>query len=375
MWRPERRCPCRSADGRGCRCPTEKVRWRAGLRVNGRKISRTFATAREAKAWAAQQEADVSRGEWTDPRQAAGVLFRDWVPEWQATRSVLKPATRAADHARLPRVLDSFGQQALAQIDPTGVRQWVSELVDVGCAPKTIRHYHALLHSILDLAVTSRLLRANPCVGTPLPELVEREPVFLDEIEVAALVAAHPPYWRPFPLTLAGTGLRWAEAVGLRCRYVSLPRRELTVAWTYSARFGWQSPKSKAGRRTISLPAKVIEALDPLVCGRAGDDLGFSMPTGSPVNEGYRSRVWKKAVTEAGLEAKGPRPHDLRHTHASLLVAAGVPLTAIQRRLGHQSIMITSDRYSHLYPRTDQLLVAAMDLALGADVPEALGLY
>jgi integrase len=371
LWRPERRCPCRSSDGRGCRCPTERVRWRAGLRVNGKKISRTFATQREAKAWAAQQEADVSRGKWVDPRQGAGVLFKDWVPEWQATRSVLKPATRDADRSRLPRVLDAFGSYALTQIDALAVRQWVAELVDADCASKTIRHYHALLHGILDLAVTARLIHVNPCQGTRLPELVEREPVFLNEAEIAALINAHDDYWRPLPLLLAGTGLRWAEAVGLRPRYIDLARGDLAVRWTYSRR-GWSTPKSKMSRRTIPLPVQVIEALRSQIACKEPDDFVFTMRTGSPLNEGYRSRTWRKAVHDAGLGAKAPRPHDLRHSHASLLIIAGVPLTVIQRRLGHQSIAVTSDVYGHLSRGAEQLAADAMSLALGLRVPDTV---
>lgn len=68
----------------------------------------------------------------------------------------------------------------------------------------------------------------------------------------------------------------------------------------------------------------------------------------------------------AGLDGKAPTPHDLRHSHASQLIAAGVPLTAIQRRLGHKSITTTSDLYGHLLPRVDEALIAAVDLALAA---------
>lgn len=312
----------------------------------------------------------MAAGDLHDPR-GGDVHVSDWVIEWQLTRGTLKPSTRDADHARLPAVLGEFGHLRLRDITPTLVRQWVAGLSDVW-APKTVRHYHALLFGVLALAVDEGLLRRNPCVGTPLPEMVSREPVFLDESELAALIDAHPERWRALPLTLAGTGMRWAEAVGLRCRYVDLSRRELTVAWTYSGRHGWQTPKTKASRRTVTLPGKVVEALGGQLVGKGADAHVFTQPTGSPVNEGYRSRVWRRAVMDAGLAGKAPRPHDLRHTHASLLIAAGVPLTAIQRRLGHTSIMITSDVYGSLLPRVDETLVAALDVALGLEIPDTV---
>lgn len=369
MWRPERRCPCKSKDGSGCRCPSDKVRWRAGLRVDGRKVSRTFATQREAKAWAAQQEADVSRGNWVDPRVGVNILFKDWVPEWQATRSVLKPATRAADNARLPKMLAAFGPLPLTRIDALAIRQWISELVDASCASKTIRHYHALLHNILELAVTARLLHSNPCVGTPLPELVAREHVYLTEVEAAALIDAHPERWRAVPILLLGTGLRWAEAVGLRGRYVDMAQRELTVAHTWSDRYGWQTPKTAMSRRTLGFGQRVAETIGPLV---ASPDMPvLRAPQGGMIRHGaYRERVWQPAVRRAGLEAKGITPHGLRHTHASWLISAGTPLPAIQRRLGHQSISVTADTYGGLMPRVDQMLIAVLDLALGDGVPD-----
>jgi integrase len=86
----------------------------------------------------------------------------------------------------------------------------------------------------------------------------------------------------------------------------------------------------------------------------------------------YRERVWLPAVRAAGLEARGITPHGLRHSHVAWLIAAGTPLTAIQRRLGHKSITVTSDTYGGLLPVVDQMLVAAIDLALGGGVPDGV---
>jgi integrase len=291
------------------------------------------------------------------------MLFRDWVTEWQQTR-VVKPSTAAADRARLPHLIRAFGDLPLASISPLLVGQWVADLTAQGYASKTVRHLHALLSGVLHYAVREGLLGATPCADPDLPELVAREPVFLDEVELRALLAAHDDYWRPFPVTLGGTGLRWAEAVGLRVRYVDLGRAELRVAWTWTSTYGWQTPKSKTSKRTIGLPPAVVAALEPLVVGRDGGEHVFTMPSGVPVHHGYRDRVWRAALVAAGLTGRAPTPHDLRHTHASHLIADGVPLTAIQRRLGHKSIAITSDVYGHLLPRVDEVLLASAQRSL-----------
>ncbi len=371
MGSVERRCACGKAKSAGCGCPSRRVRWRAVLRLPaGRKLTATFGTQSEAKMWLAQQETAWLAG--TLGRQGGGnVAFRDWVVEWQAGREVLKPATRAADRAWVKALLAAFGDLPLGDISPAMVRQWVGEQ-SKRRASNTVRHLHAALFNIMQLAVDERLILRNPCVGTPLPQTVEREPVFLNEAEIASLIAAHPPFWRSLPLTLVGTGLRWAEAVGLRVRYVDLGRRELTVAWTYSQKFGWQTPKSKASRRVVPLPRQVVEALRGQLAGKTADEHVFTMPSGGPVTETYRVKVWRAAVKAAGLTAKGPRPHDLRHTHVSTLIAAGVPLTVIQRRLGHSTITITSDLYGHVSASSARLAADAMELALGIEIPDVV---
>jgi len=125
------------------------------------------------------------------------------------------------------------------------------------------------------------------------------------------------------------------------------------------------------GRIEVTLSYPVGTLIDA-ARGLLPDEHVFTMPTGSPVNEGYRSRTWRQAVKDAGLAGRGPRPHDLRHTHASLLILAGVPLTVVQRRLGHATIAITSDVYGHVSPAAERLAASAMDVALGLEIPDTV---
>ncbi len=368
MGSVERRCPCGSGRSGKCGCPSRKVRWRAVLRlVGGRKLSRTFGTQFEAKTWLAQQETAYLTGSLG--RQGGGdVAFRDWVDEWLATRAIFKPSTQANDRGRLPELLDAFGDLPLRQITPTLVRQWMSELSD-RLAPKTVRHYHSTLYGIMQLAVDEGLVGSNPCRRTPLPELAQRGHLFLTEDEAAALIAAHPSRWRPLPILLLGTGLRWAEAVGLRCRNVDQAKRLLTVRETWSDHWGWQTPKTPASRRTIDFGQPVAEALDPLLRAGQSDMPVLRAARGGMVRHSvYVPQVWRPALARAGLADRGFTPHTLRHTHATWLIAANVPLSVIQRRMGHKSIVMTSDIYGGIMPRLDAMAVAALDLALGTQV-------
>jgi integrase len=161
--------------------------------------------------------------------------------------------------------------------------------------------------------------------------------------------------------------MRWGEAVGLKVKAVDLFAKQATVfeqlqELPNTAELVWTSPKSKMSRRTVPLPAYVVDALVPLISGRERDQVVFTAALGGLVRYRVFWRTWSKVTEQAGLA--GLRIHDLRHTHAAWLISAGIPLTAIQRRLGHASIAMTSDRYGHLMPVVDANIVAALDAAL-----------
>jgi integrase len=222
-----------------------------------------------------------------------------------------------------------------------------------------------VLHNIMALAVREGLIPSNPCAGTRLPPGDRRKVMAcLTEQQIGQLLDAAPAYWRPLLLTLAGTGLRWGEAVGLRVKYVDLMVPELSVRETLNPTAKrWGTPKTKAGRRTIGLPQAVVEVLLPLVAGKGGEEPVFTMPDGSLVlHRWFNYTVFKPAAKAIGVEAT---IHDLRHSHAALLIADGVPLSAIKTRLGHESIHTTDAVYGYLLPRVETSLLAGLDRALG----------
>jgi integrase len=198
--------------------------------------------------------------------------------------------------------------------------------------------------------------------------------VFLTRGEFDTFLAGVAEFYRPLVQTMAYTGLRWSEATALRVRDVDILGHRIHVvqAWkrTPDSYFEIGEPKSRRSRRTITIPPDLAEQLIPLT-PRPGDEYLFVSRQGRPVrHSNFRYRVWLPAVEKlkAAKVDKTPRIHDLRHSHASWLIAAGVPLPAIQRRLGHESITTTIDRYGHLAPEMDDTIVAA--LAQPADALE-----
>ncbi len=164
-------------------------------------------------------------------------------------------------------------------------------------------------------------------------------------------------------MVLLATGMRWGEAIGLRVRHVDVLAGTIRVLrqtqeLADTAELVDEEPKTLASRRTVSIPPAVCQLLVPHVANKGPDDRVFLAPRGGPVRTRRFYVVWQKARVAAGLE--GLRVHDLRHTHAAWLIADGVPLTAVQRRLGHTSIKITSDLYGHILPEVDDRVVTAV---------------
>ena len=122
------------------------------------------------------------------------------------------------------------------------------------------------------------------------------------------------------------------------------------------------------GRRTIALPPDTVDVLAPLAVGRKSDDFVFVVG-GGPIRRGQMQDRWRRWVRAAGI-TKAVRLHDLRHSHAAWMIAAGVSLTALQHRLGHASITVTSDVYGHLLPEAQVQMARAAALRVRAQTPQ-----
>lgn len=188
---------------------------------------------------------------------------------------------------------------------------------------------------------------------------------FLTIAEVDDLADAIDPRYRALVLTGSYSGLRWGELVGLKAKYLDLDAARLTVAETLSevsGIFRHKAPKSAASRRTITLPAVAVDALAGHLAERPaiGEALVFTDTRGGPLRRSnFHRRYWTPAVAESVGEPC--RVHDLRHTHAAMLIAQGEHPKVIQSRLGHASIKTTLDTYGHLFEGLDEGAAARLD--------------
>jgi integrase len=167
---------------------------------------------------------------------------------------------------------------------------------------------------------------------------------------------------------LITTGLRWGEATALQVGDVHLDLSELRVrrAWKAGGELG--PPKSARSRRTVDFGPTTHDALVLHIKDRDATDWVFTAPHGGPLHaSNFHHRVWSPALDRAqaaGLTRR-PRIHDLRHTAVSWQLNAGVPVIEVSRRVGHESMTTTTDRYGHLMPRASRSAVDAIERTVG----------
>jgi integrase len=329
----------------------------------------TFSTKADANRWLSTIQADMARGEWSDPRLGRVTLGR-WADEWLATTVHLKAKTRVGYESVLrTHVRPAFGSTPIAAIDQMQVRRFIAELTRKGAAAGTVRNAYRVLNLILVSAVGAGAIKINPAAGVRLPRSERGEMVFLTPGQVHDLAAELGEANGLLVTFAAYTGLRAAEIAGLRVGRVDLGRRVVDVVETIGEANGRlvSGPTKTHERRTVPLPRFLAKDLESQLEPRSSDPdaLVFTAPEGGPVrhNNFYR-RHFRPAVRRAGLPS-ATRFHDLRHTCAAMLIANGAHPKAIAELLGHSTITVTLDRYGHLFPGLAEKLADGLDRTHG----------
>ena len=293
--------------------------------------------------------------------------LESWSKEYLGFSVHLKPKTRLGYESLLKtRILPTFGALPLDAIDGLAIRRWIAEMHAEGLSASRIQQGYRLLSQMLTSAIDCGLLDRNPCGRVRIPRGVRLEMSCLTADEVERLADAVPARYRTLIHVLAYGGLRWGEATALRRYRCDLENGRLIIAESLAdvnghAIFG--DTKTHGVRKT-RIPDFLVEEFRAHLetVDAAPDVLLFTAPKGGPLHiANFRRRVWWPALEAAGL-AHSVRIHDMRHTCASLLIRQGVHPKAIQHHLGHASIQITMDRYSHLLPDQFDDLASKLDL-------------
>lgn len=346
--------------------------WRARYRTpDGRSRSKTFGRKVDAERHLAEVEHSKMAGAFADPVLGRRT-FGSWWEAWRATRVDLRPSTLARDESYARNhILPKLGTVPLAAIDRTMLRSWVAELTGTGLAPATVVKAVQLTSKALAAAADERLIARNPAERLALPRVEVDEMRFLDPAGVATLAESIDPRYRLWALTAAYSGLRFGELAGLRRGRVDLMRRRLDVVEIVVEVRGhhfFGPPKTRAGRRSVPIPAFLADELAAWTAGMDADAFVFPAPGGGPLRaSAHRTRVWLPAVEAAGLTPL--RRHDLRHTAVALWIAAGASAKEIAVWAGHASVATVLDRYGHLLPGQEDRVTDALEVMFQAATP------
>ncbi|HZL59172.1 MAG TPA: site-specific integrase [Stellaceae bacterium] len=279
-----------------------------------------------------------------------------------------------------------LGSHCLTKLTPLAIQDSYSKALASGrrnglggLSAQTVKHHHRILSEALRQAVRWRLLHSNPCDLVEPPRPARREMHIIDQKQTAQLLKAAEPKRIYMPVLLAvTTGMRRGELLALRWKNVDLDSSSLAVTQTLEKvgkQLTFKAPKTERSRRTISLPQYTVEALrkhraklaeERLAAGKAYHalDLVCCNELGQPMDPGYVTRTFANlAKTKFGI-----RFHDLRHSHISHLLAAGVHPKIASERAGHASISITLDVYSHVIPGMQEDAAKRIDAALRAHI-------
>lgn len=341
-----------------------RVRWEA---TDGRAKSKSFPLAKDAQRFELEVERKAALGELYE---AAPETFGDFLTGWLER---YKQQVRQSSYDRTNealRYVEPFKSIALDKINPADVEDHFHK---VGLtAPRQAQIALQKLHQVLRDA-QRRGHRINPSVLTvkaPRTETTEMRFLTAPQVEALANRVTDASRKNPLePLTDYGDLIRFAARSGLRMgeifalRDTSLDLDAGTVRIENGVYKGKLVPlKTKASRRQVDLSAETKTLLRRQLLRRKPNAMGliFPSPEGQIINgSNFRKRVFKEACKEAGLD--GLRFHDLRHTYAALMVAAGAHPKYLQAQMGHSSIRVTLDRYGHLFPDANRAILGALD--------------
>jgi len=340
-----------------------RMEWRD---AQGRKQShsKTFDTQKSAKQYLRELTTQRGNGGWTEPQRQT---LNDYLDTWQesALKNRVTPRTfnsyiqTLADYIR-----PALGGTKLSKLTAAQIQQTYAAMMERGLSARTVRYSHAILHSALKQAVKWGVLAQNPSDLVDLPKQPRKEMRALSPEEARKfLETALTDEWSTLFTLAVDSGLRPSEVLAVQWKDLDLATGVLTVQRTLvrdDHKWYFKEPKTQRSRRSIPLGPTTVKALRQVKAEQAETrirlgqaytnyDLVFASETGTPLFlRNLERRHFKPILQAAHLPTI--RLYDLRHTCATLLLAQGVNPKIVSERLGHASVTLTLDTYSHILP-------------------------
>jgi integrase len=353
-----------------------------------RRLYKVFkGTRKEAEHALSKLIQDADSAPLIDPsRETVGAFLERWLRDY--VQANVAPKTRMY-YSQVVRqhIVPRLGRKKLQQLRSVDIVEaerfwleegWLRTATQRGLSAKSVANIHRILHLALRHAVDWKLLAANPIEGVRPPRWERKEQAWLDLDQARSLV-------HHLENTSAGTavlvklstGLRMGELLGLRWREIDFGARSIALQqqlqWIAGQGYVMRAVKSHRSRRPVSIDADLVDVLRAYkvrqneIRLQAGElwqqsDLVFANEVGRYLTPDQVRRALLRALRDASLPRI--RPHDLRHTHASVLLRLRTPMKVVQERLGHSSYAITADIYSHVAPDLQEQAAGVFGAAL-----------
>ena len=309
--------------------------------------------------------------------------LEQWLRDYAEPRVSAKTMERYREIAR-KHLIPNLGHFVLSRLQPLHIQEYYSSALRSGrrdgrggLAPQTVVHHHRLLRQALQQAIRWQLLARNPADAVQPPRPRRKEIRALTEDETAKLLTESKARWLYMPILIAATtGLRRGEVLAVRWADIDLEAKTLAVRRSLEQTaegLSFKEPKTSRSRRVVALLDLTVDALrkhrtsqarERLAAGSAYLDLDLACcaADGRPWVPSSLTHAFTALASRIGLD--GLRFHDLRHTHATQLLRQGVHPKIVSERLGHSTVGITLDVYSHVLPGMQRDAVRLVDRAL-----------
>jgi integrase len=327
---------------------------------------------REAEIELARLVAQNAAGDGVDPsKETLAEFIERWVRDWASLNVSAKSLERYQQVLTL-YVAPHVGATRMQKLRPVHLTELYAKLLRSGghkgrpLSAATVGYAHRVTHRLLGHAATWGIVATNIAAVVRPPPVPEREITILTEKQIGAVLRyLEGRTLRPIVSFLLGTGARRGEALALRWKDLDLDKGIVRIERSLEQTKGalrFKSPKTKNGRRNVSISPWLVAELRAhrsrqqqrrlsLGLGRAPDDsLVFARSDGSPRSPHWLTQKFALAMTALKLDCT---LHGLRHTHVSQLIAAGLDVLTISRRIGHASASITLDVYGHMFANSD----------------------
>ncbi len=329
----------------------------------------------------ARREAERERDKNGRPERSEHQTFGKHLDDWLAVAKTKVRGRTWIRYEQMARVhTNGIAGIPLGRLGPQHLERLYAGRLSSGSAPETIRHVHALIHKVLREAMLWGLVPRNVATLVSPPRPVRHEMRTFTEDEARAFLAAVAgDRFEPLYVLAVSTGMRQGEILGLRWRDVDLERATLQVQQGVQIVAGepvFVPPKTPKSRRKIELTKVAVAALrrqrarqleERLAAGGAWHerDLVFADEAGGVVRHDRVRWNFQQTLRRAGLPRI--RFHDLRHTAATIALGRGVHPKIVSEMLGHSTIAITLDLYSHVTPTMQREAAAVFDAVLSGE--------